>query len=70
MKREDWEFLKFWLKLVVRFTPRMMVAPYVGAVRGMLAVCDRVNAEIAAFCEAERKAQRDVSSSAPARPMR
>jgi hypothetical protein len=60
MKKENWEFLKFCLKLGVKFTPRMMVAPYVGAVRGVWAVQDKIDAEITAFCEAERKAQRDA----------
>jgi hypothetical protein len=63
MKKENWEFLKFSLKLGVKFAPRLMVAPYVGALRGVWAVLDRVDAESTAFCEAERKAQRDVDPS-------
>ncbi len=63
MKKESWDFLRFVLKLSVRFTPRLMVAPYVGAFRGTQVVLDRFHAEITAFCDAERKAQQDVSSS-------
>ncbi len=63
MKKESWEFLKFCLRLGVKFAPRLMVAPYVGAVRGVWAVQERIDAEITAFCEAERKAQQNVSSS-------
>jgi hypothetical protein len=63
MRKEDWAAFKFILRLSIRFTPRVVVAPYVGAFRGMQVVLDRFHAEITAFCDAERKAQQDVNSS-------
>jgi hypothetical protein len=62
MKKENWEFLKFCLLLGVKTVPRLFLAPYVGAVRGVFAVQDRVDAEVDAFNERQLKA-REASTS-------
>jgi hypothetical protein len=62
MKKENWEFLKFCLRIAVKYAPRLMVAPYVGAARAIWVVVKTYDAEITVFLEAEEKARQDVSS--------
>jgi hypothetical protein len=48
MKKETWEFWKFHLMLGIKSAPRIFVAPFVGAVRGMLAEAERIDADLSA----------------------
>ena len=57
MKNEAWEFWKFHVMLGIKSAPRLFVAPYVGAVRGVLAEKERIDAEMAAFDARQLKAQ-------------
>jgi hypothetical protein len=63
MKKRRFAFLKFYLKLCVRITPGVMIAPLIGTYRYLRSVQDRIDADFAAFNEEERKAQQDISSS-------
>jgi hypothetical protein len=64
MKRETWEFLKFHLMLGVKSAPRLFVAPYVGAVRGVMAEKERIDAQMAAFDARQIKARESASADA------
>jgi hypothetical protein len=67
MKGIDWRFLKFCLKLSIRYMPRFLVIPYVralvGALREVWIAYAKFHAEITAYCDAERKAQQEAASS-------
>ncbi len=49
MNKETWAFLKFFLKLNLKHIPRVLVSPYVGAVRGVWEAKERMDAELDAF---------------------
>ena len=66
----DWKFVKFCLKLSIRYMPRFLVIPYmralIGALREVWVAFDRFHAEITAYGDAERKAQQEAASSGKA----
>jgi hypothetical protein len=57
MKKETREFLKFHMLLGVRAAPRLFIAPYVGAFRGVMAEKEWIDAQMAAFDARQLKAQ-------------
>ncbi len=67
MKGIDWRFLKFCVKLSVRYLPRLLITPYVRALmralRDVWETLDKFDAEITAYCDAERKAKQDAGLS-------
>lgn len=67
MKKETWEFLKFHAMLGVKSGLRLFFAPYIGAVRGIKAEKERIDAEMAAFDARQLKA-REGSSADASRP--
>lgn len=52
MKGKLWGFVKFCVLLGIKIAPRLIIAPWVGAVRGMLEEKDRIDAEINAELDA------------------
>jgi hypothetical protein len=57
MKKETWEFWKFHVVLGIKSAPRIFLAPYVGAWRGIMAEGERIDAELAAFDARQLKAR-------------
>ena len=55
MNRKFWEFVKFSMWLAIKSFPRVFIAPYVGAVRGILKEKKRIDAEIDAYIAREFK---------------
>jgi hypothetical protein len=52
MKGKFWGFVKFCVLLWIKIAPRVLIAPWVGAVRGMLKEKARIDAEINAELDA------------------
>jgi hypothetical protein len=61
MKKERWKVLKFCFVLGAKSTPRFFLAPYVGAIRGVIAEYWRIDREITAF-EARLLKEQEVST--------
>ena len=61
MKSDFWEYMRFVLKVNLRYLPRFFAAPVVGAVRRVWEIADRMDAEIDAFV-AEQKQRAERSS--------
>lgn len=59
MKIDSWAFIKFAIKLNLRYHPRLLVAPLVGAVRNTRQVIGRMGAEIDEFIA--RQSQRNAN---------
>lgn len=49
MKSESWEFIKFAIKINLRYYPRLFVAPLVGAWRNTQRVLGRMGDEVDEF---------------------
>lgn len=52
MKGKFWGFVKFYVLLWIKISPRVIIAPWVGTVRGMLMEKARIDAEINAELDA------------------
>jgi hypothetical protein len=64
MKRDFWEYIRFVMKVQLRYLPRLFVAPLVGAVRCVWETVDRMDAEIDAFvAEQNQRAERNPTRS-------
>jgi hypothetical protein len=65
MKNEAWELFKFVVKLNVRYFPRLFISPLVGAMRGVWAEADKMDAEFDEFVakQDQRLAERNPTRS-------
>lgn len=70
MKSESWEFIKFAIKLNLRYHPRLWAAPLVGAMRNTRQVVGQMNAEVDEFIarQNQRNANGAESVTSGARP--
>jgi hypothetical protein len=62
MRNESWEFIKFAIKLNLRYHPRLWVAPLVGAVRNTRQVIGRMSAETDEFIAQQRRRSAEAAT--------
>lgn len=64
MNRDSWEYIRFVLKVNLRYLPRFFAAPVIGAVRRVWETADRMDAEIDAFVARQnQRAERNPTRS-------
>ena len=64
MKSDFWEYIRFVAKVNLRYFPRLLAAPLLGAFRCVWETVDRMDAEIDAFvAQQNQRAERNPTRS-------